>query len=89
VGEYYKGTKERNIKHWKHDTALIKVVKDSLNDNEFKFIINAPMAASKAYRSFIEQKILTEIHNILTGQIAADNTYNQAIKLTELIKKAE
>lgn len=85
---YQKGNQERNIKHWKHDNALIKVVKDSLNDNEFNFIMNTKMAAAKAYRSFIEQKILTEIQNILTGQIAADNTYNQAIKLTDLIKMA-
>ena len=84
---YHRGTKERNIKHWKHDVAIIKIVKDSLNENEFKFIMNTNIAAAKTYRNFIEQKILTEIKNILTGQVAADNTYNQAIKLTELIRK--
>lgn len=86
---YHKGSVERKIKHWKHDTALIKVVKDSLTEGEFKFIMSKNIAAAKAYRSFIEQKILIEIHNIITGQIAADNTFNQAVKLTELIKNTK
>ncbi len=86
---YHKGRTEKKIKHWKHDTALIKVVKESLTEIEFKFIMSANIATAKAYRSFIEQKILIEIHNIITGQMAADNTYNQAVKLTELIKNTK
>jgi hypothetical protein len=64
-------------------------MKDSLNEIEFNFIMNTNIGAAKAYKIFIEQKILTEIHYIVTGQIAADNTYNQAVKLIELIKNLD
>jgi hypothetical protein len=83
---YYKGCHERNIKHWKSDTALLELVKDALTHNEFKFISKTNMASIKVFQNFIEQKILTEIHNIITGQVAADNTYNRALQLTNLIK---
>lgn len=83
---YYKGCHDRQIKHWKNDTALLKWVKDALTDNEFQFLSKSNMASAKVFQNFIEQKLLTEIHNIITGQVAADNTYNRALQLTDLIK---
>lgn len=83
---YHKGSKERQIKHWKGDTALLKLVKDALTENEFQFISKTNISSVKTFQNFIEQKILNEIHNIITGQVAADNTYNRALQLTELIK---
>ncbi len=41
----------------------------------------------KAIESFIEQKILVEISNALTGHNAAENAYLQAIRLIDLNKE--
>jgi hypothetical protein len=83
---YHKGSRSRKIKHWKKDEALIKLVKGALTDKEFEFVSKTNMAAIAVFQSFIEQKILNEIHNIMTGQVAADNTYNRALQLVDLIK---
>lgn len=86
---YNKGASEQNVKHWKKDQALIKVVSNALTDNELKFIINTKIETITVFLNFIEQKILTEIHKIVTGQVAADNTYNRALQLVELIKTTQ
>lgn len=83
---YHKGSRERKIKHWKNDAPLLKLVKDALTDNEFQFILKANISSVKSFQNFIEQKILNEIHNIITGQSAADNSYNRALQLIELMK---
>jgi hypothetical protein len=83
---YHKGSQERRIKHWKNDMALWKWAKNALTEEEQMTVLDAKISSIKVFQNFIEQKILNEVHNIVTGQIAADNTYKRALQLTDLIK---
>ncbi len=84
---YYEGSQNKNIKHWKSDPTLNGVVKSALTEKEFKFIIELKRSSVKSFQNFIEQKILFEIRKIVTGENAADNTYNYAQQLIKLMNE--
>jgi hypothetical protein len=80
----YTPIKNKKIKHWKTDGALTSLIKRGLTEEEFEYIQRIDRGSIKYVKFFIEQKVLSEIQKIVTGQIAADNTFKQAIKLAEL-----
>lgn len=82
---YKEGTKTRQIKHWKSDSALINMAEKNLTSEEFAEIKNLNMGTVTAVQNFIEQKILSEMSEILTGKHAATETLKQALKLNELV----
>lgn len=77
---------KKKFEHWKSDTSLLRLAKENLSDTEFNYIQKQSSGTIKAIQEFIEQKMLLEITNILTGNNAAENTYNQALRLIELNK---
>ncbi len=83
---YNKGSQERQIKHWKNDMALWKWAKNALTEEEQMTLLETKISSIKVFQNFIEQKILNEVHNIVTGPLAADNTYKRALQLTDLLK---
>lgn len=83
---YKRGSDNRKFVHWKKDVSLYTTVMNNLTSEEFHHIVNLKSDSVKAVLSFIEQKVILELTKITTGQVAADNTYNQALKLIELSK---
>jgi hypothetical protein len=86
---YSQGVLKRKMSHWKKDSALLNAIKDIFSEKEYKLVMSNNYGSTKAVTSLLEEKILLEFSKTLSGHIAAENTYNQAIRLLELDKRSK
>lgn len=85
---YQIGNKDKKIIHWKNDTALLELMRKFLTDIEYSYINKINIASIRSVQNFIEQKILLEITEIITGKVAAIDTFTHAMQLVENDKKS-
>ena len=81
---YKTASDSRKFSHWKNDSHLLGIVKNNLTEKEYNHILSLNINSIKTVLYFIEQKLLSDLTKITSGQIAADNTYNQALRLIKL-----
>jgi len=86
---YSQGVLKKRMAHWKTDTALLQLTKEIFSDKEYKHITSTNYGSSQAVTKFLEEMILLDISKTLSGHIAAENTYNQAILLMQLNKQKQ
>jgi len=83
---YKTGVENKKIQHWKKDAALLEMVGENLTGEEFRHIQTIRMNSIKTVQSFVEQKMLLDISDILTGNIGVEDSFKSALKLVELTK---
>jgi hypothetical protein len=86
---YSQGVLRKRMNHWKTDKPLLRLTKEIFSDKEFENITSASYGSTQAVTKFLEEKILLDISKTLSGHIAAENTYNQAVLLMQLTKEKQ
>lgn len=86
---FRKSVDERNIKQWHQDSGLMQLLEAALTKKEHEeYKINELGQHSLAEAiNIIEQKILKEFNNTLTGTYASEESFQQARKIQNLLSE--
>ncbi|HTC00105.1 MAG TPA: hypothetical protein VK705_05435 [Ferruginibacter sp.] len=87
IRETIYGIEKEKIEYWKESAALHELLIKRLTKDEFQFVMDRKWGSLRALQDIIEQKILLQLSNIISGKAAADNTLNQAKRFFELTSK--
>lgn len=81
---------KKTIQDWREDALAIEHLDNVLNKNEVELVKKySPLGSLTVAINLVEYKILEEIHSLLSGEKAAENSYKNAVKYAEGMVKVE
>lgn len=89
---FKKGVDEGNIKKWHQDKGLMTILGAALNKKEYEKYTKDKLKELDSLIeavNILEQKILSEFHNTVTGTYASEGSFQQARKINNLLNRLE
>lgn len=78
------GFSKGSLYHWKNDQAIMNILKDILEENEIKHIVSRKTSVLNYTQEFVENKIVTEINAVISGNVASEDSFAHLSKLRNL-----
>ncbi|WP_159473618.1 hypothetical protein [Chryseobacterium sp. 18068] len=83
---FVNGIENKNLNHWSNDKQIIKVLKDALAEDEFKFITDTKHRNLTYITGILEGRIIEEINKVLSGNIATKTSIEHVKEIKELME---
>ena len=81
------GRDKKGIKSWHQDEYIQSILNKVFDEEERKSIISKKIGSFEKATGLLEQKILSEMFKITSGELAAESDLSKAIELQDLIKQ--
>lgn len=82
----YEGIEKKNIKCWHKDTYTRSIIEEVFSEDEKRYIYSMKIGSFKAATNILERKMLYEIAKLVSGELAANNNFDKAVKIQQLLK---
>ncbi|MCM3576416.1 hypothetical protein QNH36_19265 [Mesobacillus sp. AQ2] len=89
---FKRSVNERNIKRWHQDRGLMQLLEAALTKKEYEEYTRNKLGQHHSLTeaiNIIEQKILKEFNNTLSGTYASEESFQQARKIQNLLSELE
>ncbi len=83
------GIANKSLKHFKHDAGLIEMLKLNFPPHQITAILQSPLNSLNVMCFLNENKIVEQINDVISGEIASSNSFQHIQQLKEMIKRID
>jgi hypothetical protein len=84
-----KGYEAGDIRDWREDKPTVDLLRGTLSDAEMATVLESRLQAAQLVVDQLEHKMLTEMNRVVSGESRAEESFQHARKVRELITSAD